>query len=261
MAFELPLRNVQLSQRIKAIVVDDDLHSRQVLQHHLEEISDVTVISTVCSAGEALFILTEKVPDMLFLDVEMPGKTGFDLVSDLRRLNIQTCIVFQTAFDKYAIQAIKSAAFDYLMKPIDPEELREVVAKYRAGKPHSQLAGKIDDLLSHLNAHKKIRFNTRTGFIMIDPSEIVYCQADWSYTEIHLTHGTMQTVSMNIGKVEELLNAKVFFRLNRSVLVHRDAVHSVDRNTRQCLIQYIGSKVSFKISLGKLRELNELLGG
>lgn len=246
---------------VSALIVDDDIRSREVLSLHLGAIPGMKVIGAARSADEALSMLTEKVPDMLFLDVEMPGKTGFDLVSDLRRLNIQTCIVFQTAYDKYAIQAIKSAAFDYLMKPIDPEELREVVAKYRAGKPQSQLAGKIDDLLSHLNAHKKIRFNTRTGFIMIDPSEIVYCQADWSYTEIFLSCGTMHVVSMNLGKVEELLHPSHFFRINRSVILRINSIVSVNRKTHQCVIKFSLDEVSFKIPSGKQRELSELLGG
>lgn len=169
---------------ITALIVDDDQRSREVLSLHLRSIPEINVIGAARDAGEALHMLMDKVPDILFLDVEMPGKTGFDLVADLKRLNIQTCVVFQTAFNHYAIQAIKTAAFDYLMKPIDPEELREVVEKYRAVKPHAHLSGKIDELMVHLNAHKKIRFNIRSGFIMIDPAEIVYCQADWSYTEI-----------------------------------------------------------------------------
>ncbi len=173
---------------------------------------------------------------MLFLDVEMPGKTGFDLVTDLKRLNIQTCIVFQTAFDKYAIHAIKNAAFDYLLKPIDPNELREVVAKYRASKDTSILSGRIDELLSHLNQHKKMRFNTRQGFIMIDPAEIVYCQADWSYTEVYLSTGQKIVVSMNIGKVGDLLDPERFFRLNRSVIVNLESIAAVDRKSHKCVI-------------------------
>ncbi|HNW74255.1 MAG TPA: response regulator transcription factor [Bacteroidales bacterium] len=249
-----------MDQQITALIVDDDLRSREVLSLHLRSIAGITVIGAARDAGEALHILMDKVPDILFLDVEMPGKTGFDLVADLKRLNIQTCVVFQTAFNHYAIQAIKTAAFDYLMKPIDPDELSEVVAKYRAAKPHTHLAGKIDELMAHLKAHKKIRFNTRTGFIMIDPAEIVYCQADWSYTEIYLRNGTRHTVSMNIGKVEELLNPKIFFRLNRSVLVRIDVVVSINRKTHQCMIKCASKEISFKIPAEKLRELTGKLG-
>ncbi len=244
---------------ITALIVDDDQRSREVLSLHLRSIPGINVIGAACDAGEALHMLLEKVPDILFLDVEMPGKTGFDLVADLKRLNIQTCVVFQTAFNHYAIQAIKTAAFDYLMKPIDPEELREVVAKYRTAKPHTHLAGKIDELLAHLNAHKKIRFNTRTGFIMIDPAEIVYCQADWSYTEIFLSSGTMHVVSMNIGKLEELLHPSHFFRINRSFILRIDSIVSVNRKTHQCIIKCAQDERSFKIPTGKLRELSELL--
>lgn len=102
----------------------------------------------------------------------------------------------------------------------------------------------------NLNAHKKIRFNTRTGFIMIDPAEIVYCKADWSYTEIFLSGGTMHVVPINIGKVEELLNPKIFFRLNRSVILNRDAVQRVDRKRKLCTIDYNGKTVDFKLPGG-----------
>ncbi len=248
-----------MDQQITALVVDDDQRSREVLSLHLRSIPGITVIGAARDAGDALHMLMEKVPDILFLDVEMPGKTGFDLVADLKRLNIQTCVVFQTAFNHYAIQAIKTAAFDYLMKPIDPDELREVVAKYRAAKPHTHLTGKIDELIAHLNAHKKIRFNTRTGFIMIDTAEIVYCLADWSYTEIYLRNGTMHTVSMNIGKVEELLNPKTFFRLNRSVIIRRNNIESADRKKRECVIDFNGEQKRFKIPTGQIRELDHWL--
>lgn len=221
-----------MDHSITALVVDDDQRSREVLTLHLGAIPGIKVIGAACSAGEAITILMEKVPNILFLDVEMPGKTGFDLVSDLRRLNIQTCIVFQTAYDRYAIQAIKSAAFDYLMKPIDPEELRELVTKYRAGKPQLQLSCKIDDLLSHLNAHKKIRFNTRTGFIMIDPSEIVYCQADWNYTEIWLSKNKREVVTMNISRVAELLSPETFVKISRSLLINRLLIGKLNRKSR-----------------------------
>lgn len=251
---------MKTNHQITALVVDDDQRSREVLSLHLRAIPGIEVIGAARDADEALHMLLGKVPDILFLDVEMPGKTGFDLVTNLTQLNIQTCIVFQTAFNHYALQAIKSAAFDYLMKPIDPEELREVVAKYRAGKPQSRLACRIDDLLSHLNAHKKIRFNTRTGFIMIDPAEIVYCQADWNYTEIFLSSGTKHVVSMNIGKVEEQLNPNLFFRLNRSVIICRDTVESADRKKRECVIGFDGEQKRFKIPTGQIRALDHWLG-
>lgn len=216
---------------ITALVVDDDQRSSEVLKLHLEAIPNVVVPGVASGADEALHMLLERVPDMLFLDVEMPEKTGFDLVTDLKRLNIQTCVVFQTAYDKYAIQAIKSAAFDYLMKPIDPDELREVVAKYRASRETSVLSGRIDELLSHLNQHKKIRFNTRHGFIMIDPAEIVYFQADWNYTEIWFSKEKKELVTMNIGKVEELLSAEQFIRISRSIIINRKKIDKLERKS------------------------------
>ena len=88
-------------------------------------------------------MIREQVPDVLFLDVEMPGKTGFDLVGEIRKLGINPCIIFQTAFDKYAIEAIKNAAFDYLLKPIDKEELLLALAKYKASSHKHQFEDQV----------------------------------------------------------------------------------------------------------------------
>lgn len=250
-----------MNHKITALVVDDDARSRDVLNHHLKNIPDISVIGTARGADEALSLLLEAPPDILFLDVEMPGKNGFDLVAELQRLKISTCIVFQTAYDQYAIQAIKHSAFDFLLKPIDPEELKTVVSKYRSSHKQTDLNHKIDQLMLHLDAHKKIRFNTRQGFIMIDPAEIVYCQADWSYTEIYFVNGKMHVVSMNMGKVEGLLNPAHFFRINRSVMVRIDSIVTVNRKAHQCTILYGGKEISFKIPAGNLRRLSGLLGG
>jgi DNA-binding LytR/AlgR family response regulator len=93
-------------------------------------------------------MMPERVPDILFLDVEMPGKSGFDLLNDLRKPEIQPCIIFQTAFDKYAIEAIKNAAFDYLLKPVDREAILTSLSRYKARKRQYQLGNQIADLLT-----------------------------------------------------------------------------------------------------------------
>ncbi|MDD4554392.1 MAG: LytTR family DNA-binding domain-containing protein [Bacteroidales bacterium] len=249
-----------MDQQITVMVVDDDLRSREVLTLHLRAIPGIKVIDSARSADEALAMLMMNVPDILFLDVEMPGKTGFDLVSDLKRLNISTCIVFQTAYDKYAIQAIKHAAFDYLMKPIDPEELREVVSKYRQSQKLGDFEEKIDRLLNQLNPHKKIKLHTHKGFILIDTDDIYYCEADWNYSIVHYGNQQKETLSINLGKLVEMLPVSLFHRISRSIVINMRYLTRISRKTHKCHLVVHGVELSFSISSKMSLELEERLG-
>lgn len=245
----------QMGHQITALVVDDDKKSREVLEYHLRRIPEIEIIGSASGADEALSLLLEKAPDILFLDVEMPGRSGFDLLADLRKLNIAPCIIFQTAFDKYAIEAIKHAAFDYLLKPIDKEELLVVLARYKNQTRQTKLDEKINDLCHFLNRHEKIRFSTRHGFIMIDPVEIVYCKADWNYTEIWMGSEVKEVVTINLGKVEEALPSGDFYRISRSVIINRNFIEKLDRKTRMVNLCKGEHVVELKVAASHLNRL------
>ena len=168
--------------KITVMIVDDDTKSQEVLEHHLRTIPGVEIMAIASGAVEAYKIILGQVPDVIFLDVEMPGKTGFDLVNDLYKLNIHPCIIFQTAFDKYAIEAIRNAAFDYLLKPIDREELLEALARFRSARHLVHTGEQVDRLLMNPHLPGKIKLKSKKGFILIDPDDIYYCQAEWNYT-------------------------------------------------------------------------------
>ena len=248
------------SVRITALIVDDDAKSRELLELHIHTIPEIEIIGSAASADEACRMLLERAPDILFLDIEMPGKSGFDLLADLRKQEITPCIIFQTAFDKYAIEAIKNAAFDYLLKPVDRDAILAALSRYKSRIQRQNLGDRINDLLTQLNLHKKVRFNTLHGFIMIDPAEIFYCQADWSYTEIYLTGIKKHVVSMNIGKVEALLDSTRFFRINRSVIINLGSLVSVDRKRHKCNILLDGKEVEFHLPRKQARRIEALLG-
>jgi two-component system, LytTR family, response regulator len=246
------------NEKITVLIVDDDKKSQEVLAHHLGTISDIFILGVASGADEAYRFLLETVPDLIFLDVEMPGKSGFDLLADIRKLNINPGIIFQTAFDKYAIQAIKSAAFDYLLKPIDKAELLESLVKFRNSRNHHNLEEKVEHLIKQIRPVEKIRLNTRSGFIMIDPTDIVYCKADWSYTEIYLSDGKMIVVSMNMGKVMDLLDSTRFFRINRSMILNLSKISSVNRKNHKCVIICNDVETTFNFPARQLRVLDDL---
>jgi len=243
------------------LIVDDDSGARLLLETHFRSIPGAEVIGSVPGAGEAYRFIMERMPDLVLLDVEMPGTSGFDLLADLKRVDLHPNVIFQTAYDKYAIRAIKNAAFDYLLKPVEREALLEALARFRASGSLQRLDKKIDALYHHLNQHRKLRFNTRQGFILIDPTELVYCKADWSYTELYFSDGTMKLATMNIGKIEQILDTDKFVRISRSVVINTAFLLSVNRKDHACTLSFMKEEHKFKLTGSHSRKLDVLTLG
>jgi len=248
------------SDKITVMIVDDDVKSQEVLEHHLRTIPGVEIMAVASGATEAYKIILEQIPDVIFLDVEMPGKTGFDLVYDLHKLNIHPCIIFQTAFDKYAIEAIKNAAFDYLLKPIGREDLLEALARFRSSGHRVHSPERFESLIRNSQSTGKIKLKSKTGFILVDPGEIYYCQSDWNYTDIFYGENKKTTLCMTLRKVQELLPEEAFFRISRSNIINIRHLTEVSRHDRVCILNISGKPVSFPINREHIAELEERIG-
>jgi two-component system LytT family response regulator len=243
-------------ETITALIVDDESNARDVLRIHLASIPGVELIGEASNAEQALRMILEMKPDLVFLDVEMPVKSGIDLLADLKILEQRPGIIFQTAFDKYAISAIKHAAFDYLLKPVDFDELISSVTRFKMERHQNQVGVKIEHLISLLERPGKLRFNTRGGFILIDPMDIVYIQADWNYSEVWFNRSKKEVVSVNIGKVEEMMASLPFIRISRSILINRQYIIKFNRTSRQLTLQKNGEVFEFRVSANHLRHLD-----
>jgi two-component system LytT family response regulator len=244
---------------IKAIIVDDESEARDLLAALLEDYENISVTAQLSSVDEAIAFIATNPPDLVFLDIQMPKKNGFDLAIALRNLNIKTHIIFVTAYDQYAIQAVKHAAFDYLLKPINEEELRDTINRFQAKKPKTGIVDKIDDLLVVINDNfRKKRFNTRSGFIMLNYSDILYMDADGNYSKIFLTNGTQEIVTQSLGQMEEELPANNFFRINRSIIINTKYLARVNRRNRTCVISFGEKYIDFQIPLEQIKLLEAL---
>lgn len=115
---------------INCIIIDDEQEACDRLESLLQKVDGITVLSKETKAEDGIKAVTELLPDLVFLDIEMPGKIGFDIVSDIRKQNLSPTFIFVTGYDQYAIKAIRSAAFDYLLKPVDIDELREAIDRF-----------------------------------------------------------------------------------------------------------------------------------
>ena len=233
--------------KIPVMLVDDEQEAIDYLSILLrEKCPQVEIVATATQAADALSKVYRHHPMLLFLDIKMDGKNGFEIAAEIQKENHSPHIVFVTAYDKYAIDAFKANAMDYLLKPVDPVELERVVIKFRK-------LNEIDFDVSHFKSlistgNSRIRFNTRTGYILIDPGEVVYCQSDGNYSEIILQDDTSKTVTFNLGSVHQLLPEPAFKRISRFHIIHEKFLREVDRSKHECVLQYGNHKISLPYS-------------
>ncbi|MFO7935859.1 MAG: LytTR family DNA-binding domain-containing protein [Bacteroidales bacterium] len=245
---------------ISVLIVDDEPEARELLRFLLSQVAHVKVIGEAENAGEAFRQVLKLKPDLLFLDIQMPGKDAFDLVGELRSQGFDMGYIFVTAYDEYAIQAIRTSVFDYLLKPVNPEELNQAIARYRQIRQEEKLDEITDELLAQLGKGLRLKLNTRKGFLLIDPREILCCLADGNYTRIILFNGKSETVSSNLGKIAAKLNESSFFRISRSAIINLQYLTYVDHKKGTCRLQGADFSIDLKVARNRLTRLDEFFG-
>ena len=167
-------------------------------------------------------------PDLVFLDVKIHGENGFDLLKQLDEIDFE--VIFTTAYDNYAVQAFKFSALDYLLKPIDPDDLKQAVDKLKTKLSKNELAKKFDVLFHNLKnlegASKRITIPTVNGLVFLQVSDIIRCQSDVNYTTIYLTDRHKMTVAKTLKEFEALLEEYDFYRVHNSHLINLAFVRS-----------------------------------
>lgn len=244
---------------IKSLIIEDERRSREVLLELVDLIPGLEVVGEAGDVDTGIEKIIELQPDVIFLDIEMPVKNGFDLIRELKETGENPEVIFVTAYDKYAIEAFKYAAFDYLMKPVGLTELNSSINRLRLKRKSSTFNERMARLINYLDEKEKIKFNLRTGILIIDPKDLVYCEADGNYTHLILTDGKSEVVSFNLGHVEEQLKSRGFFRVSRSVLVNLDHIIKLDTRNRFCELKYDQSYLKLKVSQAKIKELQAIL--
>lgn len=246
--------------KLKAIIVDDENHSRETLKNLVEEFCDnIDVLATASSVNEALIVIPKHNPDVVFLDIELQTGTGFDILDQLKTIPFE--VIFTTAFEQYAIKAVKFSSLDYLLKPIDLEELQKAVEKARTIKNKESYKRQLETLLSNLKQQSdltKICLSTTDGFEFIAVSDILYCKAEGSYTNFVLTEGKTILVSKHLKEYENLLADQHFMRVHNSFLINLKEVKKYVKSDGGYIIMNNGDSVS--ISRNKKNDFFQLMG-
>ena len=236
----------KISHNLTILIVDDEPDALDLLSTLIKKFPGFTVY-TALNFSDAKSISIGNLPDVIFTDIKMPEKNGFDLIDDYRRIGFDGPVIIVTAYEQYALKAIKKVAFDFLLKPIDVDDLQSILLK-------------LTQYYSRKNSRlNKIKILTRTGFLIRDPMEVLYFQADGNYTMVYLIDLSTVISSINLGKIERQLPNESFFRISRSSIVNLHYLLEVERGGKSCKLQCNSIEVMLKITSDNIGKLEEII--
>lgn len=209
---------------MRAILVDDEPDGIRTLKKLLElHCPEVEIVATFSNAGAAEEKLEEIKPDLVFLDVQMPGKSGLEMLAELPEVNFK--VIFVTAHNEYVLQALQFSAVDYLMKPVDEDRLIDAVQRAKERVKQEKDSGQTETLLHNINKvgsplEMRLCLPTLKGFSVVKLEEIVYCEAQRSYTIFRLADNKSIMISKPLFDYDRLLADTIFFRIHKSFLIN-----------------------------------------
>jgi two-component system LytT family response regulator len=205
---------------IRAVIIEDEPAGRKLLQRMLgEHCPDVSVAEAAASAKEGRAAIARHRPDLVFLDVAMPGENGIEMLKELQPVDFQ--VVFVTAHEDYAIDAIRLSAIDYLLKPVRADELVAAVRKARDRADEVDRVEQLQVLVDNLaEKEPKLGLSTKRGVLFVRIADVVRCEAESNYTKIFLASGQCHLASRTLGHFDELLGGHGFIRVHQSHLVN-----------------------------------------
>jgi two-component system LytT family response regulator len=231
---------------LSAIIIDDEQHSISALQWELEGLKeDISVIRTTTLPAEGLKFIRELQPDIIFLDIEMPGMNGFELIQQLE--HIRSDIIFTTAYDGFALKAFEIDATDYLLKPVSEEALVKSIAKVKERRKNELTSEHLGTLLQKLNSqypeYRKIALPTLGGLLFIRVEEISHCSSDSNYTHVYSIKGDRFLISKTLKEIEHLIQDDRFLRVHHSHLINMMHIREYHKGKGGSMVMEDGSVI------------------
>ena len=232
---------------IRTVVIEDEEHSRKMLMGMLQEnCRTINVVASADSVRSGLTTISEQRPELVFLDIELQSETSFEILEKLPEINFE--LVFTTAFDHYALKAIKFCAIDYLLKPIDLNELRIAVAKAEKRLNREYLNKNLEVLVNNLKSgsqnNHRIALSTLEGLLFVNVRDIIYCESSGPYTKFIFKQTDKIVTSKHLKEYEDLLSGYDFFRIHKSYLVNLQEIKKYIRGDGGHLIMSDGAELN-----------------
>lgn len=249
---------------IKAILIDDIEHARVTLRKDLETYAkDVEIIGEANGVVEGAKLLKKLQPDILFLDIQMQDGSGFDLLDILPEIHFN--IIFITASDAHAIKAFRYAAIDYLLKPVDPDELKTAIEKFKHQQKTNTKGSNEkyqllkDNLQNQQKVHTKLALNTQEKIHIVNISDIIRCESSGNYTEFFMKENKKLIVTKTMKDYEDLLSQQGFYRVHQSHLINTSYIKEFIKSDEELLmIDHTRIPVSTRRRAEVMKMLEEL---
>jgi two-component system, LytTR family, response regulator len=245
-------------EMLRTVIIDDEAHVRETLTRLLVmHCPQVKVVGEAFSVASGLKIIKDLNPQLVLLDIKMDDGSGFDLLRQIEVIDFK--VIFITAYEKYAVQAFKFAAIDFLLKPVNPEELADAVMRAEnLVQEHfnSQLQAMQENLRTDIRQKKKIVLKTLDNIFLVDMQDITHCESDGCYTTVHFSHDDKIIISKNLGEFEEMLGESGFYRVHKSYLINLVHIKRFEKQEGGYIILTGGDKVP--VASRKREELLEL---
>lgn len=236
---------------IKTIIIDDEHNASEFLEKMLKRYfpNKFHICKTCDNIDDSVKAIEMYQPDLVFLDIQMPNKNGFELFKEIKDINFE--VIFTTAHSQYAIEAIKRSALDYLLKPINYIDLLGAINRYEQKNNKDRQEKRLDLLIENIDsgetAHKKIAIATDTGFEFVKFNTIIYLEAQSNYTKFYLTSNSIITTSKTLKYFEEVLPVDLFFRVHKTYLVNMNFIKRFIKGDEQLIELITGQKLPVSI--------------
>jgi two-component system LytT family response regulator len=225
---------------LNCILIDDEPKALTTLEYELLQLEkDVCILGKYTDAAEAVNFLNDQNVDVVFLDVEMPGMDGFHFLEQFKERSFD--VVFTTAYDKYALKAIRIDVVDYLVKPIDPDDLNQTVEKLEKNAqkredPSLKILEALDKLNETRGISKKIKLSVDRKIVFLDPEEIIYCESDGNYCRVFLEEKKEIFLTQKLKYLEEILPDHMFYRVHNSYIINLLKIKEFHKNENYFLL-------------------------
>ena len=244
---------------IRAVIVDDEKHAADELVEVLEAHDALQIVGKYADPEEAVAGILALRPNMLLMDIQMPGMDGFDILKKLSEAGFEPAVIFITAYEQYAIGAIKHAAFDYILKPVEKQELYQALFRFSITYAHTDLAMNYKKLFDATESEPAIKLPVDSGFLVFKVADIVYVECNFHWTRVYTGKEQSQLVTANLGYIKERLPAEHFVRVSADVIIHLKYLKKVRKLSRQCVLEKNGDIFNITLPLANLNILDKYL--
>lgn len=245
-------------KRLAILIADSNKRDREILRSCLENNAHIASVDEAASTEKSLYKIIDLSPDLIFLDVGMSGGTGTELIEMLEKWWIFRDVVLMSSDKGSAVKAIKTGIYDFLLKPADNSEVNKIIEKFRL-KKNKKLNTKFSNLFDNLYDGRLVRISSIGSDLLINPDDIIYCQAQGSYTMLFFENGNKQCISSYLGMFEKIISGYNFYRISRSLLINMDKLSKVNRGDNSCTLVTTSNK---EIKLyGSRKQMHTLCAG